>query len=58
MMDRGDKTGRKLNGARPWREIPVQDLDRAVRFYEALFAISLEREAIDGNQYAHFPAVG
>ena len=37
-------------------EIPVQDLHRAISFYEALFAISLEREAIDGNQYAHFPA--
>lgn len=37
-------------------EIPVRDLDRAVRFYEALFAISMEREAIDGNHYAHFPA--
>ena len=38
-------------------EIPVQDIDRAVAFYEAIFAISMEREVIDGNQYAHFPAV-
>ena len=38
-------------------EIPVQDLHRAISFYEALFAISMEREEIDGNQYAHFPAV-
>ena len=38
-------------------EIPVQDLDRAVSFYETLFAISMEREEIDGNQYAHFPIV-
>jgi predicted enzyme related to lactoylglutathione lyase len=38
-------------------EIPVQDLQRAISFYEALFAISMEREEIDGNQYAHFPAV-
>ena len=39
-------------------EIPVRDLERAVSFYEALFAISMEREEIDGNQYAHFPPVG
>lgn len=38
-------------------EIPVQDLERAIRFYETLFAISMAREEIDGNQYAHFPAV-
>lgn len=38
-------------------EIPVQDLHRAISFYETLFAISMEREEIDGNQYAHFPSV-
>jgi len=38
-------------------EIPVLDLERAIRFYEVLFAISMEREVIDGNHYAHFPAV-
>ena len=38
-------------------EIPVRDLERAVAFYEALFGIAMEREEIDGNQYAHFPAV-
>lgn len=38
-------------------EIPVRDLERAVTFYEALFGIAMEREEIDGNHYAHFPAV-
>lgn len=36
-------------------EIPVQDLDRAIRFYEALFEIALERVHIDGNEMALFP---
>ena len=38
-------------------EIPVRDLERAAAFYEALFAITMVREEIDGNAYAHFPAV-
>lgn len=38
-------------------EIPVHDLERATSFYEALFVMSMEREEIDGNQYAHFPDV-
>ena len=36
-------------------EIPVQDLTRAIRFYEALFEIALERAQIDGNEMALFP---
>lgn len=36
-------------------EIPVQDLTRAIRFYEALFEIALERAHIDGNEMALFP---
>ena len=36
-------------------EIPVQDLTRAIRFYEALFEITLERAQIDGNEMALFP---
>ena len=35
-------------------EIPVQDLTRAIRFYEALFEITLERAQIDGNEMALF----
>lgn len=37
-------------------EIPVDDLDRAMRFYGAVFAVRLERTAIDGNEMALFPA--
>ena len=36
-------------------EIPVQDLTRAIRFYEAVFEIALERAQIDGNEMALFP---
>ncbi|MEK7484324.1 MAG: VOC family protein [Planctomycetota bacterium] len=37
-------------------EIPVQDLDRAVRFYEKVFDVKLERGSIHGNDMAFFPA--
>jgi len=36
-------------------EIPVADMDRAVEFYETVFAITLERTIIDGNAMALFP---
>lgn len=36
-------------------EIPVADLDRAAAFYTAVFALPLERAAVDGNQMALFP---
>lgn len=36
-------------------EIPVTDMDRAVGFYEAVFAVSLERTVIDGHDMALFP---
>lgn len=36
-------------------EIPVTDMDRAVRFYEAVFAVKLERREIDGYDMAFFP---
>lgn len=35
-------------------EIPVTDMDRAVRFYEAVFATSLVRKEIDGLEMALF----
>ena len=37
-------------------EIPVVDLDRAVDFYERVFLVELERDTIDGNDAAYFPA--
>ncbi|MFM5193014.1 VOC family protein [Aeromonas media] len=36
-------------------EIPVQDLERAIRFYEGVFEIALERVHIDDNEMALFP---
>lgn len=36
-------------------EIPVTDLERAVRFYGAVFGFRFERETIDGNDMALFP---
>ena len=36
-------------------EIPVTDMDRAVRFYEAVFLVKLERRKVDGYDMAFFP---
>lgn len=37
-------------------EIPVTDLDRAVRFYAAIFGFAMERQTVDGYEMAFFPA--
>ena len=37
-------------------EIPVTDMDRAVRFYEVVFGTDFERQVIDGYEMALFPA--
>src|SRR5512146_3127823 len=39
-----------------WFEIPVTDMARAVRFYEHVFDIRLERGTVDGYEMAFFPA--
>jgi hypothetical protein len=36
-------------------EIPVTDMDRAIRFYEAVFAVALDRRETDGYDMAFFP---
>lgn len=36
-------------------EIPVNDLDRAIHFYEKVFGYELEKIAVDGNEMAWFP---
>jgi predicted enzyme related to lactoylglutathione lyase len=36
-------------------EIPVTDIDRAVRFYEAVFETHLTRQDVDGYTMAFFP---
>lgn len=39
-----------------WFEIPVRELDRAQRFYEAVLERPLKREAMGPEQMAVFPA--
>lgn len=42
-------------GAAVWFEIPVGDLDRAIRFYETVLARALRREVFNGTPMAIFP---
>ncbi|WP_104401724.1 VOC family protein [Vibrio penaeicida] len=35
-------------------EIPVRDIDRAIKFYEIVFGHQFERAVIDGNEMAIF----
>lgn len=39
-----------------WFEIPVHDLDRAVKFYESVFGYTLERVKIGDADMAWFPS--
>ncbi|MDR3559296.1 MAG: VOC family protein [Candidatus Pacebacteria bacterium] len=36
-------------------EIPVEDLDRALKFYSRIFACDFIKDSIHGNQMAFFP---
>jgi predicted enzyme related to lactoylglutathione lyase len=38
-----------------WFEIPVAELDRAVRFYETVFAVRLRLEEMNGMKMGVFP---
>jgi predicted enzyme related to lactoylglutathione lyase len=38
-----------------WFEIPVNDLDRAAKFYEKVFDVKLSREDMGGMKMAMFP---
>ena len=40
-----------------WFEIPVQDMDRAVKFYESVFDLKLERHQMGPLDMAWFPGV-
>ncbi|HPT20117.1 MAG TPA: VOC family protein [Methanothrix sp.] len=40
-----------------WFEIPVLDMDRAVRFYETVFEIKLDRRQLGPLEMAWFPWV-
>ncbi|MCZ8353513.1 MAG: VOC family protein [Cyclobacteriaceae bacterium] len=36
-------------------EIPVIDIDRAIKFYQAVFEVNFNKEIIDNNEMALFP---
>lgn len=38
-------------------EIPVSNIDRAIKFYKSVFNFTFEREVIDKNEMALFPFV-
>ena len=38
-----------------WFEIPVQDMDRAIRFYEEVFECKLNKQVMGDFQMAWFP---
>jgi len=44
-----------MRPAMTYFEIPVTDMDRAVRFYTSVFGVSLTREIVDGYDMALFP---
>ncbi len=46
---------RKLPNPVVYFEIPVTDMDRAMRFYTSVFDFDFEKDSIDGNEMALFP---
>jgi hypothetical protein len=48
-------TVRSITHVVNWFEIPVKDLDRAVRFYEKAFEVKLSMEEMAGLKMAMFP---
>ena len=44
-----------MNNPVVYFEIPVNDIDRAVIFYQNVFGNQFERTSIDGNEMAIFP---
>ncbi len=38
-----------------WFEIPVHDMERAIKFYETVFAVKLERQKLGPLDMAWFP---
>jgi len=41
-----------------WFEIPVQDMDRAQRFYESILGVNLQRQTMGPSELAVFPYGG
>jgi predicted enzyme related to lactoylglutathione lyase len=48
-------TVRSITHVVNWFEIPVKDLDRAIRFYEKVFEVKLSTEEMTGLKMAMFP---
>lgn len=44
-----------MNNSINWFEIPTRDMDKAVRFYEATFGLTLNKELFGGLPHAVFP---
>ena len=40
-----------------WFEIPVSDMERAIRFYETVFGLTLDRQQLENLDMAWFPWV-
>jgi predicted enzyme related to lactoylglutathione lyase len=38
-------------------KIPINDLERAISLYRAVFGCELNRVHVDGNQMANFPSL-
>jgi predicted enzyme related to lactoylglutathione lyase len=45
-----------IENAITWFELPVRDMDRAVRFWEAVMETKLKREVFGGHDHAIFEA--
>ena len=45
----------KVSNPAVYFEIPVVDIDRAIKFYSTVFNFSFEKQVIDNNQMALFP---
>ncbi|MCB9015358.1 MAG: VOC family protein [Lentimicrobiaceae bacterium] len=44
-----------MNNMVGWFEIPVTDMERAIKFYSTVFSIELQRNKLDGLDMAWFP---
>jgi len=44
-----------MKNAITWFDIPVIDFERAVKFYEEIFGISMYKEPMGGHEMAFFP---
>ena len=49
------KTKTEVKHAINWFEIPVKDINRAAKFYSAVFGINMHKEEMSGYKMAIFP---